>query len=305
MGLNTEYDDTTKANEFVPALNEKWPYGQLPIRGVNVGGWLSIEPFITPSLFDNYASNLRVVDEFTLCEHLGPAQAAETLERHYATFVTEQTFADIQEAGLDHIRIPFSYWAVATYPGDPYVPRISWRYLLRAIEWARKYGLRVKLDLHGAPGSQNGWNHSGRFGAIGWLNGTDGALNAQRTLDIHNQLSTFFAQDRYKNIVTIYGLVNEPRMVVLPVTEVLAWTTKAIELVRKNGIEATIAFGDGFLGIPNWQGKLQGIENLVMDAHQYVIFNIDQIKFTHEEKLKFACAGWTAQMVESSNPATG
>ncbi|MCJ1364500.1 hypothetical protein MMC16_003611 [Acarospora aff. strigata] len=304
MGLKSKYDDTTKANEFVPALNERWPYGTLPIRGVNIGGWLSIEPFITPSLF-NYQPNMNIVDEYTLCEHLGASEAAQTLEKHYASFVTEQTFADIKAAGLDHVRIPFSYWAVTTYPGDPYVPKISWRYLLRGIEWARKHGLRVNLDLHGVPGSQNGWNHSGRQGSIGWLNGTDGALNGQRSLDIHNQLSTFFAQDRYKNVVTIYGLVNEPKMTLLPVTEVLAWTTNAIQLVRKNGIRQTIAFGDGFLGIPNWQGKLQGIENLVMDAHQYVIFNVDQIAFTHQNKLKFACSGWTAQMVQSSNPATG
>jgi hypothetical protein len=33
----------------------------------------------------------------------------------------------------------------------------SWsRYALRAFQWARKYGLRVDLDLHTIPGSQNG-----------------------------------------------------------------------------------------------------------------------------------------------------
>ncbi|KAI9866066.1 MAG: hypothetical protein M1830_006021, partial [Pleopsidium flavum] len=305
MGLNTAYDDTTKANDRVPALNEKWAYGTLPIRGVNIGGWLSIEPFITPSLFNTYQANMDIVDEYTLCQHLGASEAAQTLEKHYATFVTEQTFADVQAAGLDHVRIPFSYWAVTTYPGDPYVPKISWRYLLRGIEWARKHGLRVNLDLHAVPGSQNGWNHSGRQGTIGWLNGTDGALNGQRSLDIHNQLSTFFAQDRYKNVVTIYGLVNEPRMTLLPVADVLTWTTNAIQIVRKNGIQQTIAFGDGFLGLPNWLGKLQGIQGLVMDAHQYVIFNVDQIAFTHQNKISFACSGWTAQMIQSSNPATG
>ena len=27
------------------------------------------------------------------------------------------------------------------------------------IAWARKYGLRICLDLHAVPGSQNGYNH--------------------------------------------------------------------------------------------------------------------------------------------------
>ncbi|KAI9759062.1 MAG: hypothetical protein M1835_000472 [Candelina submexicana] len=305
MGLNTSFDDTKRANENTPPLNQPWQYGTMPIRGMNVGGWLNLEPFITPSMFESYDSKLGIVDEYTLCQHLGPSGAAQTLEKHYATFVTERTMADIQAAGLDHIRIPFSYWAVVTYPGDPYVPQISWRYLLRGIEWARKHGLRVKLDLHAVPGSQNGWNHSGRQGSVGWLNGTDGALNGQRSLDIHNQLSTFFAQPRYKNIVTIYGLVNEPKMTKLPVADVLTWTTSAAQIVRKNGITANIAFGDGFLGLPNWKGKLQGVQGLVLDVHQYVIFNTDQIAFTHKNKIDFTCGGWAAQMTQSSNPVTG
>lgn len=305
MGLNSTWDDTARANEHTPPLNQNWMYGpSAPVRGVNLGGWLSLEPFITPSLFNTYQAGMNIVDEYTLTQHLGP-QAAPTLEKHYATFVTEQTFADIQAAGLDHVRIPYSYWAITTYPGDPYVPKISWRYLLRGIEYARKYGLRVNLDLHALPGSQNGWNHSGRQGSIGWLNGTDGALNAQRSLDLHNQISTFFAQPRYDNVVTFYGLVNEPRMTLLPVADVLSWTTSAIQTVRQNGIKQTISVADGFLGLPNWQGKLQGIPGLVLDAHQYVIFNQAQIAFTHQNKINFACSGWTSQTVTSMNPATG
>ena len=34
--------------------------------------------------------------------------------------------------------------------------RTCWQYILKALQWARKYGLRVKVDLHTIPGSQNG-----------------------------------------------------------------------------------------------------------------------------------------------------
>lgn len=309
MGLNSTWTDTAQANPHVPPLNAPWPYGhgagKLPIRGVNLGGWLSIEPFITPSLFNAFKPHQGVVDEYTLCFALGPAKAAQRLERHYAHFVTEQTFAEIQAAGLDHVRIPFSYWALTTYADDPYVPHISWRYLLRGIEWARRYGLRINLDVHGLPGSQNGWNHSGRLGAIGWLNGTDGALNAQRSLDLHKSLSTFFAQPRYRNVIAIYGLVNEPKMSALDVDEVVAWTTSAVKVVRDNGITQPIAFGDGFLGLLKWQGKLQGVEGLVLDAHQYTIFNPDQIVFTHQKKIEYACTGWSDLFEKSMDPSTG
>ncbi|KAI9840461.1 MAG: hypothetical protein M1837_001617 [Sclerophora amabilis] len=306
MGLFSTWDDSKRAHENVPPLNEPWQYGPAnPIRGVNVGGWLSIEPFITPSLFESYDPKLKIVDEYTLCKHLGPSKAKETLEKHYATFVTEQTMADIAAAGMDHIRIPYSYWAIATYPGDPYVPQVSWRYLLRGIEWARKHGLRINLDLHGLPGSQNGWNHSGRFGQVRWLNGTDGDLNGQRSLDIHEQVAEFFAQPRYKNILSIYGLANEPKMTKLEPTRVEQWTTKAITIVREKGITAKITFGDGFLGLSNWKGKFTDFDGLILDAHQYVIFNTDQISFPHKEKVTFTCAGWSGQTRQSMNRATG
>ena len=305
MGLNSTWNDTTQANQFVPALNKPWAYGTMPIRGVNLGGWLSIEPFITPSLFNTYQSNQNIIDEFTLSTLLGPTKAAQVIEKHYSKFITEDDFASIQAAGFDHVRIPYSYWAVTTYPGDPYVPKISWRYLLRGIEYARQYGLRVNLDLHALPGSQNGWNHSGRQGPIGWLNGTDGALNAQRSLDLHTQLSTFFAQPRYQNVVTIYGLVNEPKMTALSQSAVVGWTQSAAQIVRKSGMNQTIAFGDGFLGIEKWQGQLQGISGLVLDAHEYTIFDPGLIALNHTAKVQYACTGWTGQMKLSEDTTTG
>ncbi|KAL8765735.1 MAG: hypothetical protein Q9209_007300 [Squamulea sp. 1 TL-2023] len=305
MGLDSAWDDATQANENVPPLDKKWVYGTMPIRGVNLGGWLSVEPFITPSLFQSYKPNQGIIDEYTLTKELGPQKAAKTLEKHYAMFIKENDFKQIQAAGFDHVRISYSYWAVTTYPGDPYVPKISWRYLLRAIEYCRKYGLRVNLDLHGLPGSQNGWNHSGRQGAIGWLNGTDGDLNAQRSLDIHTQLSTFFAQPRYKNVIAMYGLANEPKMIALPTPAVLDWETKAAAIVRKSGMQQLLVVGDGFLGLSKWKGQLSGVQNVILDVHQYTIFNKNQINFPHQKKIQYACQGWTEQMQQSNNVATG
>lgn len=305
MGLNSTWSDTARANENVPPLNEKFPYGSQPIRGVNLGGWLSIEPFITPSLFDGYSSEAGIIDEWTLSTRLG-SSASTTIEKHYATFLSETDFAEIQAAGLDHVRIQYSYWAVTTYDGDPYVAKISWRYLLRAIEYCRKYGLRVKLDLHGIPGSQNGWNHSGHQGKIGWLNGTDGELNRQRSLDIHNQLSQFFAQDRYKNVVTIYGLVNEPLMLALPVEDVLNWTQEAAKLIRSNGVEATIVLHDGFLNLDKWDNMFKTHPaNMYLDTHQYTTFNTGEIVLNHTAKIDIICNNWKPMISSINSTTTG
>jgi glucan 1,3-beta-glucosidase len=304
MGLDSKWDNSAQPNSNVPALTSKFPYGVTPIRGMNLGGWLSIEPFITPSLFSKWSATDNVVDEWTLSAKLGTNLAA-TIEPHYSTFITKADFAAIKAAGFDHVRIPFSYWAVTTYTGDPYLAQTSWRYLLRGIEYARQNGLRVNLDLHGLPGSQNGMNHSGRQGLVGWLNGTDGDLNAQRSLDVHNQLSQFFSQPRYQNLVTMYGLGNEPKVVDLSFSAVLNWTETATRMIQGNGFNGSIIFGDGFYGLNSWKGQLQDLSNLVLDVHQYVIFDSAQLNTTHTDKLNYACSGWTTEMQQSLNKNTG
>lgn len=306
IGLKSKWDDSAQANANTPALNKQWQYGKMPVRGTNVGGWLNLEPFITPSMFD-YAASDNVVDEWTLCQKLGKSNCARTLENHYATFVTKADFQGIKDAGLDHVRIPFGYWAVKAYDGDPFVPQISWRYLLRAIEWCREYGLRVNLDLHAVPGSQNGWAHSGHQGTINWLNGADGDLNGQRSLEIHDSMSKFFAQDRYKNVVTLYGLVNEPKMINMDdPSKVIAWNQQAIDLVRKNGMEQQLIFGDGFLALAEWENTMKGVDGkLMIDTHQYQIFDVGQLKLKHADKINLVCSGWKGIIVVSNNPTTG
>jgi glucan 1,3-beta-glucosidase len=305
MGLYSQWDDSAKANDNVPALKDDWEYGKMPIRGVNIGGWLVIEPFITPSLF-NYPASANVIDEYTLTTKLG-SRAANTIENHYASFITKDDFENIRAAGFDHVRIPYPYWAVKTYDGDPYIPQISWRYLLRAIEWCRENGLRVNLDLHSVPGSQNGWTHSGRLGPINWISGPQGSLNAQRSLDIHEQLATFFSQPRYSNIITIYGLVNEPKMIDLPMASVVDWNTQAVSVIRKAGLTRPyLPFGDGFLKLSDWQGEFQNVDDkLVLDTHQYQIFNTGQLPLNHSARIALSCSGYTGLLVASNNPQSG
>ena len=61
------------------------------------------------------------------------------------------------------VRIPVGYWTLGPdfCQGTPFesyssVYLGSWPRVLRAIEWAGNHGIGVIIDLHGAPGSQNG-----------------------------------------------------------------------------------------------------------------------------------------------------
>ena len=54
------------------------------------------------------------------------------------------------------MRIPIGYWAFQIESWEPYCQG-QLPYLQQAIQWARQYGIKVLIDLHGAPGSQNGY----------------------------------------------------------------------------------------------------------------------------------------------------
>ncbi|KXN65526.1 glycoside hydrolase family 5 protein, partial [Conidiobolus coronatus NRRL 28638] len=137
-------------------LTDAFPYRQTPVRGVNLGGWLVLEPFITPSLFERFDPEDKVIDEWTMCAKLGRDECRKVLEKHYNEFLTEDDIKKIAGAGLNHVRIPLGYWALdIDETKEPFVYG-AWYYLLRGIQWARKYGIRVMVEFHGAPGSQNG-----------------------------------------------------------------------------------------------------------------------------------------------------
>lgn len=120
-------------------------YNNQKVRGVNLGGWFVLEPWITPSIFDSAGDS--AVDEYTLSANLG-GSAQFVLSNHWNTFITEDDFYKIAQAGLNHVRIPVGYWAVTPLSGEPYVQG-QLEVLDKAINWARNAGIKVLVDLHG------------------------------------------------------------------------------------------------------------------------------------------------------------
>ena len=77
------------------------------IRGVNLGGWLLLEPWITPIFFE--AVNVgelqdKVVDEWTYAELLDPVVYKNRMLGHWSTFVTKSHMEELVAAGISHVR---------------------------------------------------------------------------------------------------------------------------------------------------------------------------------------------------------
>ena len=55
-----------------------------------------------------------------------------------------------------------------------------------------------------------GFNHSGKLGSVNWLNGVMGIANAERSLDYIRTITEFVSQPQYKDLIPVFGILNEP-----------------------------------------------------------------------------------------------
>ena len=148
------------------------------LKGANLGSWL-----IPEKAFMSRDSPLNE----SLCELVKRARTPEAratleaeMQHHVETWVTEAHFDWMAAHGINMVRVPLGWWNVLDFSELPEVgvgpswvamppaAEVSMRALDRVFAWSEARGMRVLLDLHGAPGSQNGMDHSGCLLQSGW-----------------------------------------------------------------------------------------------------------------------------------------
>ncbi|KAK4888461.1 hypothetical protein LTR27_012626 [Elasticomyces elasticus] len=246
-----------------------------PIRGVNLGGWLVTEQWITPSVYDSSSAN----DEWHLCNELGKEECAERLDGHWSSFYTRTDLQAIRAAGLNAVRIPIGYWAVDLEDYEPYVSG-QYPYLIRAVQWTSSLGLSVLIDLHGAPGSQNGQDNSGLIGPVDFTSNT---TNAERSLNVLRNLTAEFSQGMYNGTVIGIELLNEPRLNSgnFTMVDLQDFYAEGAETIQNATVDTAmnVSIHDAFWGPNYWvnynptnSGASQPASDLLLDTHQYYAF---------------------------------
>ena len=238
------------------------------MRGVNLGGWFVLEPWMTPALF----AGTSAVDEHTL---MSTPAGRDLVRRHRETFITEADFAWIAEHGLDLVRLPVGHWTLRDV--SPYLSGVE--LLDTAMDWAQTYGLKVLLDMHGAIGSQNGRDHSGLVGRRGFY---DLSQHREDSLEALAGLAARYAQHP-----ALWGieLVNEP-------TDPRVWRLwefhhRAYRRLTEILVPGTrVVFSDGYLP---WilSGSLRGNADfpVILDCHLYQAFYPWDTRKTYEQHL--------------------
>ncbi len=229
------------------------------IRGVNLGGWLVLEKWMTPELF----AGSDALDEYGLLQEM-QEKKYEIIKRHRDNFLSEEDFAWIRSYGLNTVRIPIGYWLFSGE--EPYIKADE--YLTKAFKWAAKHKIMVLLDLHAAPGCQNGFDNGGRQNICEWHKD---ASNIEKTLIFIDELL-----NRYREEEALLGIevLNEPRWDI-DLAIIQDFYLKAYRIARKHlKAEQIVVFHDAFR-LEAWDDfwTANKLKNVYLDTHMYQVFS--------------------------------
>ncbi len=250
------------------------------IKGVNLGNWLVLEKWMSPGLF----AGTQAEDETQLSSDLDDAAKRERLTVHRDSYITERDFAYLANHSIDTVRIPVPFFIFGDYP--PYVGCVE--YLDRAFDWAETYQIKILIDLHTVPDSQNGFDNGGICGVCKWH---QNPAHVEFALTVLERLTS-----RYRARTALWGIevLNEPISQQLwdaidlpnrypprdpeyargsepvPTGFLKDFYTTAYRRIRAQSDDVRIVFHDGFR-IREWDGFFTRFERIVVDTHLYLM----------------------------------
>ena len=206
-------------------------------KGINLGGWLSQNDYDT--------------------------------KEHFESFITESDIKEIASWGLDHVRVPVDYVIIEEEDGTP--KEEGYGYITNCVNWCKKYGLHMIIDLHKTYGYT-----------------FDPLDDADKEIFFHSEeLQERFIRT-WKEIATRYGqysdmiafeLLNE---IVSPnvVNEWNAIVKKVVPAIREIAPDNYIVFGGVcYNNVTSVPGLIESFaDKLVYTFHCY-----DPLIFTHQK----------------------
>ncbi len=253
------------------------------IKGVNLGNWLVLEKWMSPALFDGTTAE----DEYYLPTQLSKEVYEARMKIHRSEYISERDFATIKRIGLNTVRIPVPYFIFGDRP--PFIGCID--ELDKAFAWAEKYGLKILVDLHTAPLSQNGFDNGGLSGVCRWSQTPDEVEFVLSVLEklamryghrkgllgitpinepiTEEMWSTMNVQERYKPVDPELARGSAPNTMVF----LREFYTNAYNRIRPNIDEDKyVIFHDAFQ-LKAWKEFFQtsDFKNVMLDTHQYLM----------------------------------
>lgn len=235
-------------------------------------------------------------DQFTFDAMPGAAAALKT---HWDTFFTESDIQILAATGINALRIPIGFWAYDN-TNTGYIKGAD-AYMEKAITWARKYNMKVWVDCHGSPGSQNGFDNSGKAGSVDWQQ----TANLQRSISVLKTMAAKYGAMEYADVVVGLEMTNEPVSYgnnKFSVTQ--SWAQEAYTAVKAatKNTNMVIVMHDAFQGASSWTSIAKGLggKTFGVDTHLYQLFVDSDNKLTQSQHITEAC-GWASNLASANS----
>src|SRR6266403_2400017 len=172
----------------------------LLLKGINLGNWLLPEGY----MFKFKQTNSPRLIQTAINELIGEDEARRFWKTYHDNYITRDDISFIKRSGFNSVRVPFSY---RLFVSDTTIPRLEgpgYELLDRVVDWCRREGLYVILDMHAAPGGQTGDNIDDSFGYPFLFESSE---SQQLTINLWRNIAA-----RYRNEPAVigYDLLNEP-----------------------------------------------------------------------------------------------
>ena len=196
----------------------------------------------------------------------------DLMKYYWEQFFIEEDFRIIkEELGLNTIRLPFYYLNILNDDLSLKSKEEAFSYFDWFLTMCKNYNLYCVLDLHGAPGSQNGYEHSGTENRKANL--WDNSLYVDATIRLWDYISDYYTNDKPElgKVIATYDLLNEPTVEYKKTTTKKCWDVmdKIYDAIRENGDKHVITMEGcwSYAALPNPLDY--GWENVQYEYHWY------------------------------------
>ena len=213
------YEHIIKSTQLPPESNNKNPEitsmlyvenghltngsNRIILNGINLGGWLIMEEWMSPVASFPDAAYSDIID--TLTSRFGEYRTKELIKSYENNFITDIDFYIIESLGFNCVRIPFWYRNFTDAQGNVELDSEGFKRLDWALEQCKEHGIYAILDMHGCPGGQS-MNHSTGVTAKNEL-----YTNEKNLKIMENVWTAIAGRYRNNNCVAAYDIMNEPQ----------------------------------------------------------------------------------------------
>lgn len=180
---------------------------KVTLRGTNFGGWGLMESWMTP-LNESEGEDV-MLDK--LVSRFGVEKTHELMKTYRSNWITEVDFANVKALGMNVIRLPIWYRNFQSDENGTWFRDENGNIDFSQLDWVvnmcHKYGIYLIIDLHGAPGYQNEYDHSGRKHSCTFWDDTDEAKKNQKVVE--EFWKVLAAHYKGEPAVAMYDLLNE------------------------------------------------------------------------------------------------